>query len=375
MKVAVVVGTRPEIIKMSPIIRELERREVDYYILHTGQHYSYNMDRLFFEELELPEPEYKLDVGTRFHTQGSQTGEMIKGIEKVFMADMPDIVLVQGDTNTVLAGAVSASKLHISVGHVEAGLRSFDRRMPEEINRILADHISDYLFAPTEEAKNNLVNEGIDGEKIYVVGNTIVDAVQQNMDIALRKSKILREMALKKRDYILITAHRQENVDDPARLKKIVEMLNSIEYPAIFPMHPRTRKRIDEFGLKIDNPKIIITEPLGYLDFLMLISEARLILTDSGGIQEESNILHVPCLTLRDNTERPETVEAGSNIVVGVDPENVLETLHRIIEDKDMEEKMRSAPIMFGDGRSGERIINIILGEGHVWHSRFYMER
>ncbi len=360
MKIAVIVGTRPEIIKMSPVIRALEKRDIDYYILHTGQHYSYNMDRLFFEELELPEPKYKLDVGERYSTQGAQTGEMIKAIEKIFMDDRPEVVLVEGDTNTVLAGAISASKLHIKVGHVEAGLRSWDRNMPEELNRIMTDHISDYLFAPTESSRDNLLREGIDKEKIFVTGNTIVDAVYQNLEIAKRKSKIFDELTVKKGEYALITAHRQENVDNPERLAKIVEILNSLRYPAVFPMHPRTRKRMEEFNLELDNPKLKVTEPIGYLDFLMLLSEARLVLTDSGGIQEETNILHVPCLTLRDNTERPETVDAGSNIVVGIEPKNVLEKLEKILDDKEFERNMKSTPVVFGDGKASFQIIKII---------------
>ncbi|EDY36152.1 UDP-N-acetylglucosamine 2-epimerase [Aciduliprofundum boonei T469] len=360
MLISIILGTRPEIIKMSPVIRELEKRKIDYFVIHTGQHYSYNMDRIFFKDLDLPEPDYKLDVGERYHTHGSQTGEMIKGIEKILMKEKPDVVLVEGDTNSVLAGGLAAVKLHISVGHVEAGLRSFDRNMPEEINRVLVDHISDYLFAPTEVARKNLLNEGIDEEKIYVTGNTIVDAVYQNLEIAKRKSRILDKLNLKSKEYVLITFHRQENVDNPARLKNLVNMLNMLDFPAIFPMHPRTRKRIDEFGYRIKNEKVRVIEPLGYLDFLLLLANSKVVLTDSGGIQEESNILHVPCLTLRDNTERPETVDAGSNIVVGVNSEKVIKTLHQIMYDPQIYAKMRNAPIVFGDGRTAEKIINII---------------
>ncbi len=362
MKVAVIVGTRPEIIKMSPVIRALQSMDVPYYVLHTGQHYSYNMDRLFFEELELPQPDYKLDIGERFRGHGAQTGEMLKEMEKVFTGDRPDVVLVQGDTNTVLAGAISASKLHIKVGHVEAGLRSHDRSMPEEINRILADHVSDYLFAPTEGSADNLRKEGIEDEKIFITGNTVVDAVHQNLEIARKKGNVLENFGLDDRNYILITAHRQENVDDRERLSGIVHVLNSLEIPAIFPMHPRTVNRMREFGLEVKNPLVQVVEPVGYMDFLMLIAHARVILTDSGGIQEESNILHVPCLTLRDNTERPETVEAGSNIIVGVEPDSVLSMLGLILEDSDFETKMRSAPVAFGDGRAGERIVEISAG-------------
>lgn len=366
MKVAVIVGTRPEIIKMSPVIRELESRGGDYYVLHTGQHYSYNMDRLFFEDLELPQPDYKLDIGENYHTQGAQTGEMIKAMEKIFMDDRSDAVLVEGDTNTVLAGAISASKLHIKVGHVEAGLRSWDRNMPEELNRIMTDHISDYLFAPTETSRMNLLREGIEEDKIFVTGNTIVDAVYQNLEIARRKSKIFEELAVEKGKYIVITAHRQENVDDPARLKNIVEILNSLEIPAVFPMHPRTKKRLAENGYRIDNPNLKVIEPLGYLDFLLLLSGARLVLTDSGGLQEETNILHVPCFTLRDNTERPETVTAGSNIVVGVEPAVVLMKLKELMENKELEKKMRGADVVFGEGDAAKKIIEITTPNGEA---------
>ncbi len=362
MKVAVVVGTRPEIIKMSPVIRALSSRDIPYYVLHTGQHYSYNMDRLFFEELELPQPDYKLDVGERFRGHGAQTGEMMKGMEEVFKKDRPDVVLVQGDTNTVLAGAITASKLHIKVGHVEAGLRSNDRSMPEEINRILADHVSDYLFAPTQGSRENLLKEGIPDERIYITGNTVVDAVYQNLEIAKKREDVLERYGMKEREYALITAHRQENVDDRERLEKIVGILNSLPIPALFPMHPRTANRMKEFGLSIDNPLVKVIEPIGYLEFLVLISKARLILTDSGGIQEESNILHVPCLTLRDNTERPETVEAGSNIIVGVDPEKVIENIEEILGNKEKEIKMRSAAIAFGSGDSAKKIVEYIIG-------------
>jgi len=360
MKVCVVIGTRPEIIKMSPIIRELLKMNWEFYVLHTGQHYSYNMDRIFFEELELPEPEYKLNVGEKFTTQGAQTGEMIKEIEKTLITDRPDVVLVEGDTNTVLAGAISASKLHIKVGHVEAGLRSGDREMPEELNRIMTDHISDYLFAPTEVAKANLLREGIEEKRIFVTGNTIVDAVHQNIEIAKRKSKIMENFGIKENAYLLFTAHRQENVDNPARLGKIVEILNQVEMQTIFPIHPRTRKRLAENGYEIKNSYVKLVEPLGYLDFLLLISKARIVLTDSGGIQEETNILHVPCLTIRDNTERPETVTAGSNIVVGVEPRVVLNEINEILNDKEKERKMRSAKVVVGEIGSSKRCLDVL---------------
>jgi len=352
--IAIVLGTRPEIIKMSPVIRECERRGIDYFILHTGQHYSYEMDRVFFEELELPPPEYNLDVGSGTHAE--QTGKIMFGVERVLKNVKPDIILVEGDTNTVMAGALAATKLHIKVGHVEAGLRSYDRRMPEEINRIVADHVSDYLFAPTEKAKQNLLREGVEEDKIFVTGNTIVDAVYQNLEIAKRKVNVLKYLGLKPKEYFLVTAHRQENVDVKERLKGILKGLELIHeefsMPVVFPIHPRTRRRIREFGLSLDG--VTVNDPLGFLEFLQLEANARLVLTDSGGVQEETCILGVPCVTLRDNTERPETLEVGSNIIVGTKREKILEGV------KLMFNKENSWENPFGDGRAGERIIEIL---------------
>jgi len=353
--ISIVLGTRPEIIKMSPVIRECEEKGLDYFILHTGQHYSYEMDRVFFDELELPQPKYNLDVGSGTHAE--QTGRIMIGVEKVLMKERPDIGLVQGDTNTTLAGALAAAKLQIKVGHVEAGLRSFDRKMPEEINRVLTDHISDYLFAPTENAKQNLLREGLDGSRIYVTGNTIVDAVYQNLKIAKKKVNVLKDLGLKSEGYFLVTAHRQENVDVKERLKGILKGLELIHQefsmPVVFPMHPRTRRRIREFGLSLDGIEVI--NPLGFLEFLQLEANARLVLTDSGGVQEETCILKVPCVTLRDNTKRPETLEVGSNVLAGTNPESILESV-RIMLDRE-----RSWENPFGDGRAGERIVRIIL--------------
>jgi len=352
--IAIVLGTRPEIIKMSPVIGECERRGIDYFILHTGQHYSYEMDRVFFEELELPQPEYNLDAGSGTHAE--QTGKIMFGVERVLKNVKPDIILVEGDTNTVMAGALAATKLHIKVGHVEAGLRSYDRRMPEEINRIVADHVSDYLFAPTEKAKQNLLREGVEEDKIFVTGNTIVDAVYQNLEIAKRKVNVLKDLGLKPKEYFLVTAHRQENVDVKERLKGILKGLELIHeefsMPVVFPIHPRTRRRIREFGLRLDG--VTVNDPLGFLEFLQLEANARLVLTDSGGVQEETCILGVPCVTLRDNTERPETLEVGSNIIVGTKREKILEGV------KLMFNKENSWENPFGDGRAGERIIEIL---------------
>lgn len=331
MKIAIILGTRPEIIKMSPIIRQCEKQGIDYYILHTGQHYSYEMDKIFFEELELPQPKYNLDIGSGKH--GEQTGKMLAGIEEIFIKERPDVVLVQGDTNTVLAGALAASKLHIKIGHVEAGLRSFDRTMPEEINRIVADHISDYLFAPTENSRQYLLSEGIPEEKVFVTGNTVVDAAYQNLVISKDRADILEELSLKEKEYFIATTHRAENVDNRERLGKILEGFSQIykefNLPVVFPAHPRTVKMIGEFGFKVPEGTRLV-EPLGYLEFLQLESGAKLILTDSGGVQEEACILGVPCVTLRENTERPETVNVGANLIAGTS-QNIIDCTRKMI--------------------------------------------
>ncbi len=376
MKPAFVFGTRPEIIKLAPAIRAFEERDVKPLLIHTGQHYDYEMSRVFLEELELDGIDHHLEVGSG--TQAEQTGAAMIKIEKVLMNEKPDVVLVQGDTNTVLAGALAAVKLKIPVAHVEAGLRSFDRTMPEEINRILADHASEVLFAPTEEARKNLEREGIT-ENVYVVGNTIVDAVLQNSEIAERKSDVLERFGLKPKDYILITAHRAENTDSRKNLKRLVEILEALPMRAIYPMHPRTRNRLKEFGLwerinSIEN--LIITKPLGYLDFLRLEKNAFAIMTDSGGIQEESIILDVPCLTLRYNTERPETVKAGGNLLVGLEKDRAIQYLQKLLEDWEFYRRMAAAKNPFGDGKAGERIAEILLelhekGELKVRSSRF----
>lgn len=356
--ISLVLGTRPEIIKLSPVIRECERRRISFSVLHTGQHYSYRMDRIFFEDLELPEPAHTLDVGSGMH--GEQTGKILAGVEKVIGATRPGVVLVQGDTNTVLGGALAAAKLHIPVGHVEAGLRSFDRGMPEEINRIVADHVGDLLFAPTSMAAGCLRDEGIPEEKIFTTGNTIVDAVRENLRIARKRQGILDRHGVKERQFILVTAHRAENVDTRERLEGILSGLAAVGVETgmqvLFPVHPRTSKMMKEFGLH--PPGIRFIEPLGYLEFLLLESKAALLLTDSGGIQEEGCILGIPCVTLRENTERPETLEAGSNVLAGTAPRVILERALEMI-DRD-----RSWENPFGDGKAAGRIIDILEERG-----------
>ena len=354
MKFSVILGTRPEIIKMSPVIREFEHRKLDYSIVHTGQHYSYSMDKIFFEVLNLPDATYNLDVGSGSH--GEQTGKMLASLEKVLEKDKPDVVLVQGDTNSVLAGALAAAKMNIKIAHVEAGLRSFDRTMPEEINRVLADHCSDYLFAPTEVSKKNLLNEGIDETKIFVVGNTVVDAIHQNFTQKNCDGKIVDQLGLKKKGYCLVTVHRQENVDNPKRFVNVLDGLKRIwsEFgvPVVYPVHPRSRKRMETFGLQADGIKLI--GPVGFLDFLQLMNNAKLVLTDSGGVQEETCVLGVPCVTLRDNTERPETIDVGSNVLAGTDPDKIVECA------KTMAARKNNWTNPFGDGTTGKKIADTL---------------
>jgi len=357
VKTAIILGTRPEIIKMSPVIQELQRQELDYFILHTGQHYSYSMDRLFFEELNLPEPKYNLDVGSGSHAE--ETAKMLTGVEKVLLEEKPDVVLVEGDTNSVLAGALAAVKLGVNVGHVEAGLRSYDRGMPEETNRVLTDHMSDFLFAPTESARRNLLREGIADSKIFVTGNTIVDVAVQNSGLLNSLSNTLNDMNVEGKDYFLVTAHRQENVDDRERFQGILDGLKLIRdefgIPLIYPVHPRAKKKMNTFALKPEGVTLI--EPVGYLHFLRLESKAKLILTDSGGIQEEACILGVPCVTLRDNTERPETLEVGSNVLAGTRPEEIVKATRLMLD------RSKGWKNPFGDGKAGKTIVKILMNK------------
>jgi UDP-N-acetylglucosamine 2-epimerase (non-hydrolysing) len=305
MKKAIILGTRPEIIKLSPIIR---RMLSDDFIIHTNQHYDANMDGLFFEELKIRLPKYNLNVGSGSHAV--QTGKMLIGIEAILDNEKPDIVLVQGDTNSALSGALAAVKMHINVGHIEAGLRSKDRAMPEEINRILIDHISDFLFVPTEMSRNNLLREGIEESKIHLVGNTIADATVENARLIGEKES--------NEEYVLLTLHRAENTNNSSRFYALINSINELskDYKIKFPIHPRTKALLKENKITLSD-NIEIMEPQGYVSFLSLLNSASVVLTDSGGIQEEACILRVPCITLRTSTERPETIDMGANILMG----------------------------------------------------------
>ena len=368
MKIAIVLGTRPEIIKMASVMDEIEKRGHELLLIHTGQHYDKEMSENFFIDLKLPTPNYNIHVGSGSH--GKQTGKMMEGIEEVLLDEKPDILLVQGDTNAVLAGALVASKLHIPVGHVEAGLRSFDETMPEEINRLAADICSKLYFVPTEESAVNLAMEGISRKRIFITGNTVVDACFRNLEISKGRDMSeydegLADLDIDNMENILtLTMHRAETVDDKERLTNIIEALEELDdMNIIFPIHPRTKKTMEHFGLfdrLNDLAHVHIIKPVGYLDFLLLISKSTIILTDSGGLQEEAITLDVPALTLRYNTERPETVTAGGNILVGSDKEVILENARRILDDEDFANKMKSAKNPYGMGNAAELMIKII---------------
>jgi UDP-N-acetylglucosamine 2-epimerase (non-hydrolysing) len=353
-QVAIVLGTRPEIIKFAPVIKACDRRGVDCLLVHTGQHYSEDLDQVFFDQLELPTPDYNLEVGSRSH--GEQTGRMLEGIEDVLDEHAPDVVLVQGDTNSTLAGALAASKSNVDVGHVEAGLRSFDRDMPEEVNRVVTDHIADYLFPPTEETRSHLERESVAGE-IVTTGNTIVDSLYEYRDLAAEKSDVLSDLGLQEDDFYLLTAHRAENVDDRESFARLLEGVSRFAAQTgrevVYPIHPRAQSRLDEFDLTFPE-EIRTVEPLNFLDFLRLESAAALALTDSGGVQEETCILGTPCVTLRYSTERPETAYVGANCLAGLDPDDVVEAGSTMLgKDADWD-------VPFGDGRAAERILDTL---------------
>lgn len=366
MKIATILGTRPEIIKMAPIIDEISKRDIDQIVLHTGQHYDAEMSDNFFKDLDIRTPDYNIHVGSGTH--GKQTGLMMQRIEEVLLEEKPDIVLVQGDTNAVLAGAIVASKLHIPIGHVEAGLRSFDMTMPEEVNRRVADVSSLMYFVPTVESAINLLAEGVSRKNLFVTGNTVVDACFRHLELAKEKGiseQSLKELNIDEMDNILtLTMHRAENVDVKERVVNIIDALKQLDdMNIIFPIHPRTKNTLEKFGLfeELNNLEHVhIIKPLGYLDFLYLTSVSTLILTDSGGLQEEAITLDVPALTLRYNTERPETVTAGGNILVGSDKDAILENARKILDDEEFANKMRNAVNPYGQGESAKLTVDAI---------------
>ncbi|MEM3874324.1 MAG: UDP-N-acetylglucosamine 2-epimerase (non-hydrolyzing) [Candidatus Bathyarchaeia archaeon] len=355
----VVVGTRPEIIKMAPVIRALQKSEMPFTFVHCGQHYDNNMSQQFIKELELPKPDHNCKV--KACSQGRQTARIIAYIERLLKRMRPVLVLVEGDTNGVLATALASVKLGIPVGHIEAELRSFDLRMPEEHNRRLTDHVSTYLFAPTKVAKNNLKRESVWG-KIYTTGNTVIDAVMQHAPVAEKRSKIMEEIRFEK--FALATAHRAENVDNPKVLKSLMEAFMEAPIPVVYPVHPRTQKRLRQSRIyaKVKRSKNLqILPPLGYLDFLMLMKKSEIILTDSGGIQEEATAPQIrkPVLVLRTSTERSEAVEAGFAKIVGTEKQGILKAIEETLDDQ--KELPTESP--FGRGDAAEQIVRIIEEE------------
>jgi len=359
MKVICVAGARPNFVKIAPLIKELKKQGVETLLVHTGQHYDKQMSDSFFTDLDIPQPDVHLGVGSGPH--GEQTGRIMIGFEPVVVKEMPDVVIVVGDVNSTIACALVASKLGVKVAHVEAGLRSFDPTMPEEINRMLTDQISDYLFVTEESGLVNLKKEGISDDKVFFVGNIMIDSLVKSRDKIL-KSKVLKTLGLAKSEYGIITLHRPSNVDDEKNIRYILDMIGILQQKTkiVFPAHPRTRNRFREFHLedKIGSMKdLIIIPPTGYLDFLHLVGNARYVLTDSGGVQEETTFLGIPCLTLRKTTERPVTVSEGTNTLIELDSEKVSSMVSSILKGA---YKKGNIPKLW-DGRTAERIVKILI--------------
>lgn len=352
MKILTVVGARPQFIKAAAVSRELRKEHVEV-LVHTGQHYDANMSRVFFDELEIPRPDYNLNIGSAGH--GEQTGRMLIELEKVILTEKPDYVLVYGDTNSTLAGALVGSKLLIPVIHVEAGLRSYNKRMPEEQNRVLTDHISDILFCPTETAVANLAKEGIT-KGVYNVGDVMYDSVLYNIKLAMEKSDVLDQLELRPEKYYLATVHRAENTDNQDKLLTILEALNQLDRKVVFPIHPRTRNLLKEYGRDAGAyHNILVIDPVGYLDMLMLTKYSRKVLTDSGGLQKEAYFLDKPCVTLRNETEWVETLEGNWNVLVGIDKDRIVEAVRSLAPEIKVKNKK-----YFGNGRAAKKMIGIL---------------
>ena len=364
-KLAIIFGTRPEIIKLSEImLLSKADPQIDPCIIHTGQHYDYNMSQQFLEELELPKIDENLEVGSGTHAQ--TTGKAMISIEEMLVRQKPDFVMAQGDTNTVLAAALAASKLHIPFSHVEAGIRSFWRGMPEEINRVLADQVADYCFAPTETAVKNLKKEGKSEKEIFLTGNTIIEATERGLALSEKKSSALSKFGLNREDFVLVTAHREENVDNKQRLSSLLSALGELPIKFVYPIHPRALKRIKEFGLMEQVEKagnIGLIGPVGYFDFLQLSANSKFIITDSGGVQEECTVYKKPVLVARDNTERPEILGTFGTLV-GCDKNKIIEESKKLLDDYGEVSKMlKKEPSPYGDGKASERIVNILKNE------------
>jgi UDP-N-acetylglucosamine 2-epimerase (non-hydrolysing) len=363
VNVALILGARPQIIKSMPFIRlSNEDKQVKLSIIHTGQHYNYEMTKVFFEEFSLPEPAVNLKVGSGSHAQ--QTAKMMTRLEPFLQKQKPDLVVVPGDTNSTLAGALTAAKLNIPVAHIEAGARSYDNRMPEEINRRLTDHCSTLLFTATENCSRNLLKEGISKDSINLVGDTMYDVLLQQLPKAERTA-VLDQLDVKTKTYALLTLHRQENVDSLEKLKRILDAIVKLKkLVVIFPLHPRTRKQLRSFNLytKLKEQKHVkLIEPVSYLENISLIKNANFVMTDSGGVQKEAFWLKTPCITLRENTEWVETVQLGANYLVGSNTERIVKTAEEIIEnEEELCKKLEKLPNPFGDGCTSQKILKII---------------
>jgi len=352
LKVVSVIGARPQFIKAAPLSHALRQRHQEY-LIHTGQHYDENMSRIFFDDLEIPRPDLNLGVGSESHAV--QTGQIMIGVEKAILREKPELVLVYGDTNSTVAAALAAVKVHVPVAHVEAGLRSFNRQMPEEINRIVTDRIADFLFCPTPTAVANLQNEGL-ALQAYLVGDVMVDALNHFSVIAERKVNPLPRLQLQPKRYSLATVHRPANTDQPDNLRSILRAFRDSGETIVFPLHPRTRKFLQQYGLLADlhqNSQIILTEPLSYLEILLLEKHARCLLTDSGGMQKEAYLWGVPCITLREETEWVETIEEGWNCLVGADYEKILTAIREF-------EPRTARLFSYGDGHASAKIIQVL---------------
>lgn len=358
-KIALIVGARPNFMKAAPLIKRLRQNENTFesFLIHTGQHYDRQLSELFFEQLGMPEPDRYLGVGSGSHAE--QTAKIMIELEKTFLELKPELVVVFGDVNSTMAAAIVASKLCIKIAHVESGLRSFDNTMPEEINRIITDRLSDYLFVTEPSGLKNLQNEGVSADKIFFTGNIMIDSLVSNLDKA-NSSQILNNLSLEPNSYATVTVHRPSNVDNSATLAGLLKVLATVgeKMPVVFPCHPRTKKRIVEFGLldKVPNGNVKIIEPLGYLDFLKLQSGSKIVLTDSGGVQEETTFLQIPCVTMRENTERPVTVDIGSNVLCGSDPERIIGAANELLSGNG---KKFSIPELW-DGKTSNRIVDIL---------------
>ena len=350
MKIISIIGARPQFIKAAPLSRGL-RHKAEEVLIHTGQHYDANMSKIFFDELKIPRPDINLGVGSGSH--GWQTAQMLSGIEELLLEKSPDWVLVYGDTNSTIAGALAATKLHIPVAHVEAGLRSYNRNMPEEINRVLTDHASTLLFCPTQKAVDNLVKEGI-LEGVHHVGDVMYDALKFNLQLSHKRSAILDQLCLSKNSYVLATVHRPRNTDNLVRFGEILTAFGLLEYPVVFPMHPRTQKTLDQSDISVSQ-NIKIIDPVGYLDMLQLEENADCILTDSGGVQKEAYLLGIRCVTLREETEWVETVESGWNQLVGADADAIILAVEDWYPGGER-------PAYFGDGYATDKIVGVLCG-------------